>query len=131
MIGLVITIIIGFVIAFFSRHITSGVTITIGENIYSNIPLFVITVGTYLLGLLLAWIIEIPQSIATAFRIMGLGRKINSGNKTIEQLQNKIKKLELENIKLHDHNQFVASRQTDVNYRPNIFQKALHKLNLR
>ncbi len=132
MIGLILTIIIGFGIAFFSRHITSGVTITIGGNTYSDIPLFVITVGTYLLGLLLAWIIEIPQTIVTTLRIMGLGRKISSGNKTIEQLQNKINKLELENKKLRERNQsIIADRPPDENYRPNIIQKTLHRLNLR
>lgn len=131
MIGLIITIIIGFAIAFFSRHVTSGLTMTVGENTYSNIPLFVITVGAYLLGLLLAWIIEVPHSITTAFQIMGLGRKISSGKNTIVQLQNKINKLELENNKLRERNQIIANRPQDGNYRPNIIQKALHRLNLR
>lgn len=132
MIGLILTIIIGLGIGYFSSNTTSGITITIGDYKYFNIPLFVITVGTYLLGILLAWIIEVPQSIATALQIMGLGRTIKSGNNTIVELQNKIRRQETENIKLRQHIQSItANKQTDGNYRPNIIQNLLHRLNLR
>lgn len=103
MIGLILTIIIALAIAYFSRNGTSGISITIGDQ-YHNIPLFVITVGTFLLGILFAWIIEVPHTIAKGLQVMGLGRKIRSGNQTIGQLQNKINKLEIENIKLHERN---------------------------
>lgn len=131
MIGLIVTIIIGCAIAYFSRYVSSGLTITIGENVYSNIPLFIITVSTYILGILIAWIIEVPQSIATAFRIMGLGRTIKSGNNTIIQLQEKIEKLETENIKLGERNKnsIIVNKQADGNYQKNIIQNFLHRLN--
>lgn len=133
MIALLLTILIGLGIAFFSLNNTSGMTITIGDFTYSHIPLFVLTVSTYLLGLVLAWIIEVPQSIATAFQIVGLGRKISSGNKTIVQLQGKIKKLETENSKLHERNSqsIIVNKQADGNYKPNIIQNFLHRLNLK
>ena len=74
-----------------------------------------------------------PQSIATAFQIMGLGRTIKSGNNTIVQLQNKIKKLETENIKLHERNNqsIIVDKQADGNYKQNIIQNFLHRLNLK
>lgn len=132
MIGLILTLIIGFGIAYFSKNGTSGISLTIGNNQYLNIPLFFFTVGSYMLGILLTWIIEVPQTIATAFRISGLGRTVRSGNNTIVQLQNKIKKLEIENSKLHQRNQsIIANKQTDQNYKPNIINNLLHKLNLR
>lgn len=132
MIGLILTIIIGFGIAFFSRNTGTFFSLTVGDNVYFNVPLYVITVGTYLLGLLLAWIIEVPQSITTAFQIMGLGRTIKSGNKTIVQLQNKITKLEAENTKLRERNQSIsADRPITENYHPNVIQNFLHRLNLR
>lgn len=132
MIGLMLFILIGFGIALFSRYSTPGITFTIGDYQYSNVPLFALTVGTYLLGILLAWIVEVPESIATAFQIMGLGRSIKSGNNTIAQLQNKIKSLEIENIKLQERNHsIVANRQKDANCRPNIINNLLHRLNLR
>lgn len=132
MIRFILTIVIGLGIAFFSRYNSAGITLTIGDYTYFNIPLFVLTVGTYLLGLFLAWIIEIPQAIMTSLHIMGLGHKISSGNNTILQLQDKIKRLGIENIKLQERNQsIIADKQTGGNYRPNIFQNLLHKLNLR
>lgn len=127
-----LTIIIGVGIAFFSRYNTSGITLTIGDYSYFNIPLYVITVGTYMLGILLAWIIEVPQAIGTTLQIMGLGHTIRSGNNTILGLQNKIKKLEIENIKLTQHNHsIITNHHTDGNYRPNIIHNFLHRFNLR
>lgn len=132
MIGLILTIIIGFGIAYFSRQITSGMRVTIGENVFPNIPLYVITVGTYVIGIIIAWIIEVPQSIATSFRIKGLGRNVKSGNNTIAQLQNKIDKLEIENVRLHEHNKsIIVNRPADGSYKPNSIQNFLHRLNLR
>jgi hypothetical protein len=133
MIGLFVTLIIGIGIAYFSRQTTSGVTVAIGGNLYSNIPLFVITVGTYILGILISWIIEVPQTIATAFRIKGLGQNVKSGNRTIVQLQNKISKLEMENTKYRERNSqsIVVNKQADGSYKPNIIQNFLHRLNLK
>lgn len=132
MIGFILTLVIGIGIAFFSNASTSGVTLTIGEYKYFNIPLFVVTVGTYLLGIVLAWLIEVPQTIVTAFHVMGLGRTIRSGNNTITQLQNKINKLEMENSKLHDRNQaIIAERKADKNYSSHIIDNFLHRLKLR
>lgn len=129
MIGLIITIIIGFGIAYFSRQITSGMTVTIGQNVFSNIPLYVITVSTYAIGIIIAWIIKVPQSIATSFRINGLGRNVRSGNNTIAQLQNKISKLEMENTKLRESNNqsVIVNKQADGSYKPNTIQKFLNR----
>ena len=132
MIGLMLTVIIGLGIAFLSRYNTSGIILTIGDYTYSNIPLYVITVGTYVLGILLAWIIEVPQEIATAFQIMGLGKTISSGKNTIGQLQNKIKKLEIENIKLTERNQtIISNRKPGENYQQNTIHNLLHRLHLK
>jgi hypothetical protein len=132
MIGIFFTLLIGLGIIFLSRSSVSDIAITIGDQKYSNIPLYAITLGTYLLGILLAWIIEVPQTIVTALHIMGLGHTINSGKNTIIQLQNKINKLETENIKLREHNHsIITNRKTDLNYRSNIIQNFLQRLNLK
>lgn len=132
MIGLILTLIIGLAIAYFSKNSSSDINIALGDSQYFNIPLYMITVGTYLLGILLAWIIEIPQSIATTFQIMGLGRSVKSGNNTIASLQNKINRLEIENSKLHNHNKSILmNRPTDDYIKPNFIHNILHKLNIR
>jgi len=132
MIGLILTIVLGLVIAFISIKSTSDIALTIGNYTYFNIPLYAITVGVYALGLLLAWIIEVPQAIATAFQIMGLGRSVRSGKNTIVELKNKIIKLEIENSKLHDRNQsIITNRQSVEPYKPTIIQNFLHRLNIK
>lgn len=126
------TVIIGLSIAFLSRFNTSNIILTIGDYTYSNIPLYAITVGTYIIGILLAWIIEIPQGIATAFQIIGLGRTISSGKNTIGELQNKIKRLEIENIKLVERNQtIISNRRPGENSHHNTIHNLLHRLHLR
>jgi hypothetical protein len=132
MIGLIITILIGIAIAYLSRQNSLPIVTTIGNNTYFSIPLYVITLGTYILGILIAWIIEIPQTISTALQITGLGRSIKSGNNTIVDLQNKLRKLEIDNVKLQERNQsIIASKRIDGNYKPNIFQNILNKINHR
>ena len=132
MIGLVITLTIAFVIAYLSLNNNPGINIAIGDYQFFNIPLYMITVGTYLLGIILAWIIEVPAQIATGFQIMGLGRTIKSGNNSIVQLQNKILKLEAENAKLHERNLALTSNPHTVNNdQPNIIQKLLRKIKTR
>lgn len=129
---MILIVIIGFGIAFLSSNSTSEITITMGKYTFFNIPLFVFTVAAYLLGLIIAWIIEVPQTIATTFQIMGLGHRISSGNNAIVQLENKIKKLELENTKLHERNQSInANKQIIGNYKPSVLYNFLHKFNLR
>lgn len=132
MIGIILTLVIGLGIAYFSRFSGSGITLSVGSSTFVNIPLALLTVGTYMLGILLAWIIGIPDMIATAFEITGLGRAVRSGKNTIIELQNKISKLELENARLHGENQNSNNGiRTNENYRPNIFQNFLHRFNQR
>lgn len=133
MIGLLLTLIIGLGIALISWIYMPGViTISPGDNQYYNIPLYAIPLFTYSLGIFLAWIIEIPQSVGTAFHIMGLGRTVRSGNNTISELQNKIIKLEAENAQLRDHNRNInTNRQPIENYQPNVIQNFLHRLDPR
>jgi hypothetical protein len=131
MIGLIFTALIGFAIALISRHNISNFSLTIGSYSFSNIPLYIFTISSYMLGLLIAWIIEVPQAIGTGFKIMGLGRTIKSGNSTIVQLQNKIKTLELENNKLSERNKTMIDKPTNEQNKPNGIQNFFHKLNLR
>lgn len=105
MIGLILTIIIGLGIAFFSSRNASGITVGIGEYPDVTIPIYIVTVGAYVLGIVLAWIIKVPQAIGTHFRISSLGRTIKTGNTTIEQLQKRIHTLETEIDKLRERTQ--------------------------
>lgn len=128
MIGFILTIIIGFGIAYLSSTSISSISITLGNYTYSNIPLTAITLSTYLIGMVLAWIIEVPQTIATALKIIGFGRTIKSGDNTIIQLQSKIQKLEIENSKLQGQYQSrIASRATEENVSSNSLRNFFRK----
>lgn len=102
MIGLILTLIVAAAIAYFTKNGTSNITVSLGADNHFTVPLFIVTVGTFLLGIVFAWIIEVPQSILTKLHIIGLGSRLKSGKSTIEQLENKITKLELENSRLND-----------------------------
>lgn len=128
MIGFILTIIIGFGIAYLSSTSISSISITLGNYTYSNIPLTAITLSTYLIGMVLAWIIEVPQTIATALKIIGFGRTIKSGDNTIIQLQSKIQKLEIENSKLQGQYQSrIANRATEENVSSNSLRNFFRK----
>ena len=99
--------------------------ILIAGSYFVSIPIGIATTVAVILH-------EVPQEIATAFQIMGLGKTISSGKNTIGQLQNKIKKLEIENIKLTERNQtIISNRKPGENYQQNTIHNLLHRLHLK
>lgn len=128
MIGFILTLIIALVLAYFSRNNTAVINLGLGDYGNISLPLPYLTVGTYFLGIIFAWILEVPNSLANAFRIMGLGRTIKSGNNSIKDLQNKIIKLESENTRLREENRsIIISKKTDNYIKPNIFRNLFNR----
>lgn len=131
MIGLLLTIFIGIGIAIISRYSPVRITINPGDNQIYEVPLYYVTVGTYLIGILIASIIEIPQTIVSSLRILGLGRSVESSKNTITKLQNKIEKLETDKSNLNIKNQVIRDNNSNVASTSNRFQNFLHRIHLK
>lgn len=67
---------------------------------FPPVPLYVVIGLTLLLGLGFSWIISILNSLSAAMKLRGKDSAIKNANLSIEELNKKIKQLELENAKL-------------------------------
>jgi hypothetical protein len=67
---------------------------------YDSMPLYLVILGSLLFGFLIAGVLSSINSMFSAFKIMGKNNTINSSQKEIESLKEKIHQLELENVEL-------------------------------
>ena len=90
----------GIVISYFAIQNTALVSLKVPGYIFIDIPLYLVILGSLLLGFLIAGIVSSIDSMFASFRIMGKNRVINDSQKQLVNLQEKIHDLELENAEL-------------------------------
>lgn len=64
------------------------------------LPMYVIVLGALLVGFFISWIVSSISTIGTWFNLHSKDSEIRESRQTVEQLQDKIRELELENAKL-------------------------------
>lgn len=97
---LIITFLIGLIIAYFATQNTGPVTLHFVNNTFSGIPTYFVVVGALLVGLFLSWIISAVNNISTGLAMRGKESKIKDYKKENADLTKRIHQLELENTKL-------------------------------
>lgn len=100
MLVLIVTVIFGLGIAYFATQNTTTITIKLAGYTLTDLPLYVMVVGSLLVGLLFAWIINLVSSISSSLTIHGKDKTIKEAKKTIADLTKKVHELELENTQL-------------------------------
>lgn len=117
MITLILTVIFGLGFAYFATQNTSLVTIKLSSYIFT-IPLYLLSLGSLLLGLLISGLIHLVDSIASWLTISGKESRIKESEKTIEMLKERIYQLELENSKLESDTETVEEHVVETEKRP-------------
>src|SRR5258708_39694239 len=97
---LITLVVFGIIAALFANQNNSGATIYLGSTTLQNIPLYLVVLGSMLVGLIMAWVINLIEGVFTGVKILGKNQAIKSGQKELEKLQGKIHELEIENAKL-------------------------------
>ena len=64
MVSIIFTIVFGLAIGYFAIQNTSPVTIQFGVYVVENLPLYVVAIGSLVLGLLIAWIFYAFRTIS-------------------------------------------------------------------
>jgi uncharacterized integral membrane protein len=100
---LVLLVLFGMLAAFFAMQNTTPASINIVSYTLKDIPMYLIVLGSLLIGLLSSLIIGLVNSIGSSFMIHGKDVKIKEGKKTVADLTKQIHQLELENTKLKEH----------------------------
>ncbi len=102
MLGLILLVVFGLGVSFFATQNTSSVHILFGSYRINEIPLYIIVVGSLLLGVFISWLISLVDSFSSAFTLHGKDSEIKRMSKTIERLHEEMHDLEIENTHLRD-----------------------------
>lgn len=100
MFALVVLIAFGIGIALFATQNTQSISVTLLNYPLKSVPLYLIVLGSLLLGFVVSWVISLVDVISSAFKIHGKENKIKDANREISELTKRVHQLELENERL-------------------------------
>jgi uncharacterized integral membrane protein len=129
MIVLLATLALGLIFSYFALQNTQPVTVRLENFVFGNIPLYMVAIGSMLLGILLSLIISLTESITSAINMYGKDRKIKKTEDSLQNLETRIHELEAENARLRRNSHQPTFRQSAFE-KPNFFQKMRHRLSV-
>lgn len=110
MLALVVVIFFGILFAVFATQNTSMTTITVANYQLTGIPLYIIVLGGLLVGVVISTILSFFDALGTFFTLHGKDSAITTQRRTITDLKQKIRDLEMDNAKLR------GERNTDSRF---------------
>lgn len=99
---IILAVIVGLGIGYFATQNITLISLYFGSYVTPNIPLYLVVIGAVLLGLLLAWIFSLVNSLSSKITLHGKDNKIKEEERTIAELTKEIHQLELENTRLKE-----------------------------
>lgn len=100
MLVLILTFLIGLGIAYFAIQNTNSVTITLANYPLKGVPVYLLAIASFLIGLFVSWIISLVDWLSSLLTIHGKEKTIKEDKRLIADLQEKVHALELENARL-------------------------------
>lgn len=131
MLALLLLVVFGLGMAFFATQNVLGTTITIAGNTFTGIPLYVVVIGSLLLGIFVSWLISMINAISSTLTIHGKDTALHVRDEQIAELKEKIHQLELDNATLGGEQHATDQTRTEESqevYRPSIAQRVKHNL---
>lgn len=125
MLTLIVLLLTGLGIAYFAIQNTQGVTLTFANYPLTNIPVYLVTLISMLLGIILAWILSIPGILSGLFESRGKDHTITQAHRSIDDLKEHIRSLEVENARLKGTRGEEEIVETDekMEYRPTLMTR--------
>ena len=102
MLSILFSVIFGLAIGYFATQNTVPVAIQLGELRIENVPLYIATIGSLILGVFIAWIFYLARTVSSTFTIYGKDRLVKR-TETAVDLEQRIRQLESENTRLRDN----------------------------
>lgn len=100
MLTLILLLVLGSGVTYLALQNTAHITLSLLNYTFPDVPLYLVILGSMLVGVLLAYIIQLVNSISTALTIHGKDNKIKESEDDVNQLTKKTHQLELENESL-------------------------------
>lgn len=97
---LIILVVFSLGVAYFATQNTGIVHITLANFFTGGIPLYVVVIGSMLLGIFISWLISIINYIFSTVKILGKEAKLKDAYRTIDTLNKENSDLHLENTRL-------------------------------
>ncbi len=107
-------LIVGGSMVYLAQNNLELVTLYLGNYVFADIPLFYIIIGSLLLGLTLAYLINLVNSIFVAFAMRGKDNKIKETKTEVVELTKMIHKLELENERLKNNSTVIEPQDMNA-----------------
>ncbi|MFA9288712.1 MAG: lipopolysaccharide assembly protein LapA domain-containing protein [Weeksellaceae bacterium] len=96
----ILYIVLAIIFGYFATQNTDPVSVTLMGATLSQIPLYLILGVTLLVGLAFSWFISLFDTLAATMKIQGKEHVIKDSKATINDLEKKIARLEVENARL-------------------------------
>lgn len=96
MASLILLIIFSLGVAYFATQNTGNVHILFGGYLINNIPLYMVVVGSLLLGIFISWLISFVDTFSIYFTLHGKDSELKKSYETIAKLQQQNRELEMD-----------------------------------
>jgi uncharacterized integral membrane protein len=113
MLSILFSAILGLAIGYFALQNATPVTIQVGELVFQEVPLYLVAVGSLIVGILVASMLYLARTVSANMHVHGRPQPATT-DKTVAALERRIHDLEIENTRLkasHD------SHVRDTEYR--------------
>lgn len=100
MLVLLIAVLFGLAIGYFATQNTTPVTIRVAQYVLEGVPLYLVAVGSLLVGLFVAWILYFARSVSSTLTIYRKNHAVRKAEQTAAGLEHRIHDLEAENAQL-------------------------------
>jgi len=128
---LIILIIFGLGMAYFATQNTGLIHLTIANFSSRGIPLYVVIIGSMLLGIFVSWLISLVNALTASVRMRKINTQIRNADKTIDELIKKNAELAKENSLLKGEKKDITTEdekeqkvEEEPISRPHIFHQA-------
>jgi uncharacterized integral membrane protein len=96
MLSIFLSVCLGLAIGYFATQNTAPVSLQFGEFVLDNVPLYVVAVGSLLVGLLIAWIFSFGRTLTT----FGSERQVSKVDQNMLGIERRVRDLEADNAQL-------------------------------
>jgi uncharacterized integral membrane protein len=100
MLVLFVAVLFGLAIGYFATQNTTPVTIQVAQYAWENVPLYLVAVGSLLIGLFVAWIFYVARTVSSTVTIYGKDHQVKKAKQTAAVLEHRVHELETENARL-------------------------------
>lgn len=128
MAALILLILFGLGFALFATQNTGSVHILLGSYIFNNIPLYVVVIGSILLGVFISWLINLVEEFSLFFTLQMKDNMLKKSQQTIEELQRENSELKLKVTQLTDGESTLD--EEEVTKRPSLIYRLKKSLNM-